>query len=268
MTGSKKILPALVGSLLLAGPVEPLDDQAGAQHHSQILRSELGGDLVEATYNLWIDNPRPRHDLEIVIDRAQLIRLQEITTRRNKAAVEELLTTHPSYAAYWPRSTGLVILWDTRVLEGAGPGGRLLVVPRVQGMPRRWTIWKPLRLRATGDLLMVVDVHAIAHGCQPGLPLRQRAAAQHWQTIKGATATWTTSYAAVLLGGDFNCRLDNPAWWAPGPVLARQYQYPTRRAGIDHLLLTRHTHLEAGPPRSTRAGLHSDHPLLWRRISR
>jgi hypothetical protein len=229
-------------------------------------------EFVDATYNVLYTNPARvvAHDLARVLDRVQLVRLQEVSRPGSRAGLARTLATHPAWATWWPRRTALPILYDTRVLASAGPGGQLLTWPRIAGLPRRWTTWKPLRLRATGQLLLIVNTHAMARGCRsPVEPLRAISARTHWATVAWLTGRWIRShgYDAILPGGDFNCLLaQREHWWQPGRILAPFYRFDRIRS-VDRLLLRANTgHVTVLARWSVRAGLHSDHALHLRRL--
>lgn len=236
------------------------------------------GTYTEATYNVHLYNPRTGGDVATLMGRASLIRLQEVTLPISRHGVANALRSHPSWRAWWPRQTGLPILWDSHVWANAGEGGWLQVFQHIPGTdrkPSRYTTWQPLRLRATGQVFLIVNVHAMALACLDQVqPIRERAAALHWASLKAQTVVWHDlgRYQAIVAGGDFNCRLRNrQQWWMPGNQLASTYRVNARHTTgnhIDWLLDARGmaAHLAVRGSWYTHRGLHSDHHALLRTV--
>lgn len=236
------------------------------------------GRFTEGTYNVYVFNRATAHDLAVLMRQASLLRLQEVTQRPSIGGVRQALATHPTWRAWWPAGTGLPILWDSRRWAKAGDGGSLQVFAKLPGTvrkPSRYTTWQPLQLRATGQVFLIVNVHAMALACHQGVqPIRERAAALHWATLRAQTVVWRDlgQYSAIVTGGDFNCRLDNhQAWWMPGNQLAGTYWLGPLTKGnhIDWLVIAKGLPAKLDVRRSwyTHTGLHSDHSALLRSVT-
>jgi hypothetical protein len=235
-----------------------------------------GATTTEATLNVLRTNSAAdvAADVSKAMRHASVVRLQEVETAGNVAGVRRALAGHPSWRATWRLPAGPfgdAILWDTRVWASAGRARALLVHRGVGGItPDRWLTWKPLRLRATGALVVVANVHAVSGYCsnRAERALRARLTRDYWATVARWTRRQLVGHPArvVLLGGDFNCQLSKRYEpWLPGRILAPLYRLD-RAAGYDHLLTAR---TRGAPAAGRRWGLpaYSDHRLILRRLT-
>lgn len=236
-------------------------------------RAAPGPVVTEATLNVYRSNPARwvAADVSAVMGRASLVRLQEVESRTARAGVRLALARHPGWVIVPGLSdTGLRILYDTRVWARVGPGRLHRVQPNTRCCgPARWWVWVTLEHRATGRVVTIVNIHAVAGYCRaPGLGRRDVWAARYWLVF----AAWSLQQQIrhptrpVLAGGDFNCGLgDRDAPWNPGPVLGALYALD-RAPGVDRLVTSR----VQDPPMTLHrwsAPAHSDHDAQYRRLT-
>lgn len=202
---------------------------------------------TEASLNVYRANPEPaiRHDVREAMDRADVVRLQEVYPGRPVHAVREVLSHRPHWRAAFLGRMEVPILWDVREFRRVGLGDvRRLYPARAPSWPARFLAWVPLQHRATGRVLTVANVHPLPRYCRAGArddPARRADATQHWRGV----VAWTKRQQAqaprrpVLLGGDFNCRLAERARpWFPGRILEPLYRFD-RSNSIDRLVTSR-----------------------------
>lgn len=202
---------------------------------------------TEASLNVYRANPESaiRHDVREAMNRADVVRLQEVYPGRPVRAVRQVLSHRPNWRVAFLGRMELPILWDVREFSRVGSGHVLrLYGARAANWPARFLAWQPLRHRATGRVLTIANVHPLPRYCRAGArddPARRADATQHWRGV----VAWTNRQRAqaprrpVLLGGDFNCRLaERSRPWFPGVVLAPLYRFD-RSDSIDRLVTSR-----------------------------
>lgn len=252
--------PRLLGLLVLLAGV--LVVPAGAA-------SPAPATITEATFNVLRTNTRAQiaADLARVFARAQLVRLQEVSTPTARAALAATLADRPNWRTC--RRAELVTAWDSRHLTAAGPCQSWRTHRGRAGVsPDRFVTAQPLT--TAGAVFLIVNTHAVSgYNRAYASPWRRAAARVHWTTLLQLTGRWALSrrYDVILVGGDFNAPpAARRAWYFPGPLLDPLYVPDTRRT-IDQLRTARNpTRPVAVLRRWALTGLHSDHAAQLRTI--
>jgi hypothetical protein len=212
--------------------------------------------------------------LRTVTERCDVWGMQEAWGPTVERAVRNLRKTK-AVAMYVPTgSAGAVpIAWDSEVFKSMGPGGyRRTHRGLAKVTPSRYFTWKPLLHRATEARVLKVNTHAVSAYAKDKFPasqdVRDADAKIHWEVGADLTRAFIKSchYDVILLGGDFNVRLENTdEGWYPSTVLKPLYVFD-HVGGIDRLLHTKDSLVQREARRNTRKGIHSDHPLAWQRL--
>lgn len=201
---------------------------------------------VEATQNVYRVNAGPviRRDVARALERADVVRLQEVVDGRPTRAVRGLLADRPNWRGVFVGRVEVPILWDRREFRQMEPPGvrRLTERREGRGWPARFITWVALEHVATGRVLTVANVHPLPRYCRiPHDAERQADARTHWTGVRDWTRRQMARHPGrpVLLGGDFNCRLTERArWYFPGRILDRAYRFD-RSGSIDRLVTSR-----------------------------
>lgn len=227
-----------------------------------------GQPVTNATLNVHYPNSAGQiaADVRLAMRRASVVRLQEVETPSAMAGVRRALAASPSWRSTRRQAGELRIIWDARVWQSARRAKALLIHHGVAGLtPDRWLLWKALRLRSTGAVVVVADVHAVSGYCtgRSQQALRQQFARDYWATVARWTRRQLRAFPSrpILLGGDLNCWLSGTL---PGRTLRPLYRLD-RPGGFDHLLVAR----TPGRPtvlRRWQAPINSDHDLHLQRL--
>ncbi len=200
---------------------------------------------------------------------ASVVGLQEAHGRHASRAVRKVRRTK-RWAGYRPGGPAKenTILWDTRVWRQRP--GRFRVYThrgRRKVTPRRSVVCLPLEHRKSGHLVLFADTHAIngySHARNRFERFRDAMAHIHWAAVRAcmAAAIHSRRYDAVVLMGDFNCRLENRREsWYPGPMLDGLFRFD-HSGSIDRIIVAGAAELTGRRSRKAR----SDHRLQLGRI--
>jgi hypothetical protein len=241
-----------------------------------MMRPARGDDrTTEATLNVLYTNAawKVAADVEAAIRRSSVIRTQEVSTDSTRRGISREIRAHPTWrktGALTGGARSIPILWNTRVWKSGGPVHQRLMDTGHGVGPSRWLTWKTLRFRPTGQVVTVANTHAVARYCSrtDDSRVRDRSAARHWRRVVAWTYRQETRHPGrtILLGGDFNCRLQNHRrWYYPGPMLDDWYR-PDRAYGVDRLITSR-TPSHPTTVRRWWREAYSDHRLHLRRLA-
>jgi hypothetical protein len=212
--------------------------------------------------------------LRTVSERCDVWGMQEAWGPAVEHAVQDLRKTKPVAIYVPPGMAGAVpIAWDRKVFKSMGPGGyRRTHKGLAKVTPGRYYSWKPLLHIDTDARVLKINTHAVSAYAKDKFPasqdVRDRDAKIHWKVGVELTTSFIKSchYDVILLGGDFNVRLENDDEpWYPHTVLKPLYVFD-HAGGIDRLLHTKTSLVNVEARRNTRKGIHSDHPLAWQRL--
>jgi hypothetical protein len=227
---------------------------------------------TESTLNIYRANPSwmIRADVAASMGRADVIRVQEVYPAKARRAVQAVVDNRPNWVgASRMARTELAILWDTRIWRRVGHGHvRWASAAKPGGDYSRWIGWQALARRGTDRVVTIANVHPSPGACRPNpAPWRVQYVTKHWQRVREWTARQQRLHPdrVILLGGDFNCRLEQRARpWYPGRVLAHQYRFD-HTGSIDRLITSRGF---AYPVAVRRWGVpaHSDHNAQYRAL--
>lgn len=245
-------------------PVAPPEPEPGLLGLGTITVASLNGNKAN-TEAQWT------HDLELALDHASIIGVQEHERAGGHQALAKL-RRRPDVAAYVPAGTAsaIPIVWDQSVWAAEpGRGAELTSDGHAHESPNRHDAWQPLRHRASGYRVTVVNTHAVnGYNRHPGQAyegLRDEQAELHWQVVVERVHKLQAAggYDALLLVGDFNSTLtDLSEPWYPGPMLDPLFVADAAPHAIDHVLYSRGSHLIG--TRRWSLPLESDHPLALR----
>jgi hypothetical protein len=237
--------------------------------------------FVHGSHNLLfrLDAKRWAEDLEKSHKRADVRGLQEAGDRAQRRAVKAHAKKF-GLGRFHPKGTATPILFRKDVFEKTAVTRGARLVHKKAGFarynPGRYLVWLGLRHKETGAKILVLNLHATAGYAKTGKkPWGSRL--DRWKD-KVARLYWTETqkflqrkiergnWDAILVGGDFNARLENEAEdFFPGPMLKRLVIEDDVPRSIDRLVyaLPRDDRFEikATARWSTRKGVHSDHPL-------
>jgi hypothetical protein len=246
---------------MAVGYVTPaLGQETTTEGTLNVLRTNTSGDVAA--------------DVSEAMRHASVVRLQEVETPDAVAGVRRALALAPSWRATWRLSVGAfgdAIIWDADVWQAVEPARSRLVHHGVEGItPDRWLVWKTLRLRASGEVVTIGNVHAVSGYCsnRSDRALRARFTRDYWLTVARWTRRQLVAHPdrALLLGGDFNCQLAKRYRpWLPGRILRPLFTFDAA-SGYDHMLTARAVPRPAGVRRWSLAA-YSDHAIGLRRLA-
>lgn len=198
--------------------------------------------------------------------------MQENESVASRQAVRAL-RARPGIGVFIPRGSAeaVPIAWRTRVFQNVVGRGQYRTCRGVRGVtPARWLVWQPLIHRESGRLILKINTHAVSGYASSKYPesdaQRDARAKAHWQACAELTRKFMAErkYDAILLGGDFNVKLENRSVpWYPGNVLAPWYHFDS--GGIDRLIFTKGSCLQRQQRWSTKVGIRSDHSFVLTR---
>lgn len=187
---------------------------------------------------------------------------------------------------YHPHATECPIAWRRDVWKPmwkeSGAKGASLVHPGAgfaKFNPKRSIVWKGLTHRKTGKRVLFVNVHATAGYAKDErkTPWGDRlddwknwAARQMWLAVVAFLAEQMKRevWDVIVLGGDFNARLNNRGeWYYPGPMLdGLTIEDEETPRSIDRLVLTRDSRAKTKRRWGSRRGYHTDHAVHFARV--
>ena len=215
----QRVLAAVAATVLAQGVVAP--GPAAATTTETAVPS-----IVIATYNIrhaLADDVATADVARLASAGVDVIALQEMGSAERRAAVRKRLVdcTGCAFSAYMPSGAGpgeVPILFRTAQFQLVGKGQRLIseatyVGPDGAGpstIGPKYLTYVQLRHRATGQLLYVVNNHAVASvqaadgGPNYDHPERLALYRKHMDALSSAVADFEATGAAVFTTGDFN----------------------------------------------------------------
>jgi len=229
------------------------------------------------------------HNILFRLDRAKWLSDMAVSSRASIVGYSEadshkarrVLTQHcrdTGRGLFDPVHCGNPISWDSKVWtpipkeSGVVEVHRRVNIPRVKFNPARDFAWVGLEHNVCGTKVLRINVHPIAGATKPepnkyGPRLNEWkdwAVRQYWLDVVSFTAAQMSreKWDVILLGGDFNGRLENRReWWYPGPLLSSLYFTDDAPRSIDRLVWTRDSLVRQEKRWVVAKGIHSDHHL-------
>lgn len=180
---------------------------------------------------------------------------------------------------YHPQGSGNPVSWKRDVWRALPQERGVVEVhakhPTAKYNPARDVVWVGLRHKATGARVLRINVHPVAGATKPegdtpwgdGLDAwKDWAIRQYYLAVVAFTAQQLAreTWDAVLLGGDFNGRLENQQeWYYPGPLLLGLFERDAAPRSIDRLVWTRSSNVRQVRRWSQHKGVRSDHALQF-----
>lgn len=201
-----------------------------------------------------------------------------------------------------PEQSGNLISWDRQVFKrfedangefiqgvhDAHLGASQMGIPVKNNPPRDFS-WVGLRHGVTGDQVLVIDVHPVAGATKresapdPRFKTAEAhmwadwAFGQYWLDVlafistqmsvqEGDSKSKASFWDSILIGGDYNCSLDNMRqWYYPALLMSGVLVPDTHEVGLDHLQYTRHSNVKQ--VRRWSQAANTDHKLHFVELS-
>lgn len=147
--------------------------------------------------------------------------------------------------------------------------------PTAKMNPAREVVWVGLKHKDTDARVLRLNVHATASALKPEADTpwgdaldkwKDWSIQQYWLEVVAFTATQLRrdTWDAVLLGGDFNGRLEDVTrWYHPGVLLSGLYTRDDTPHSIDRLVHTRSSRVRQTKRWARHEGLRTDHALQF-----
>lgn len=236
--------------------------------------------FVDATHNLLfrLDATKWRSDLQVSA-RSHLCSYSEAGDPPQRQALAEHCE-NAGRGLYHPPGTGNPISWRTDQFREIPNEHGVVEAHRrapsdggLRGGPRDF-VWLGLHHLASGKKVLRISVHPVPGAWKTPNTAPDKhgnieawldwATRRHWLKVLEFTAAQVAreEWDIVLLGGDFNCALENDrSWYFPGPMLRGLYRHDDKPRAIDRLVWAHASECTQERRWAVHHGVHSDHAI-------